>query len=63
MLVEVRLVLAKRCEILIFLVAKRRMCEEKWIWRFVLNFCFFFFKKKENEKHKNEYVIENENIK
>ena len=37
-LVMVRLVLPKRCEILVFLEKlKRGMCEEKRIWRFGLS--------------------------
>jgi hypothetical protein len=29
----------------------------KWGWRIALNFCFFLFKQKENEKIKLRYVI------
>ena len=44
MLVGVRQVLPNRCEILVFLVEKRRMCEEKRIWRFGLTFFVTFFR-------------------
>jgi hypothetical protein len=47
----VRLVLAKRCEILVFRAEKRRLLrDEKWIWRFALTFVSFD-QAKENKKH------------
>jgi uncharacterized RDD family membrane protein YckC len=48
----VRLVLAKRSDIQIFLAALRRFCaKKKWIWLFALTFVSFG-QTKENKKEK-----------
>jgi uncharacterized RDD family membrane protein YckC len=50
-LVIVRLALAKRSDILIFLAALRRFCaKKKWIWLFALTFFVTFFRQGKKRK-------------